>query len=169
MNSPLTSHLLTGLRRLRWLAAVAVLLLFRAAPALATQTHGEGEGLVVHQIAHLFFVFSMGTLIYWLRARKLPGENGWRLIRYAAFFLILWNLDAFAAHFLDEQGGLIRMVRRGWDIHIESAPGYEMLAPVYYLAKLDHLLCVPALVLLLRGLLRLTEDVGRSPDQGDPS
>ena len=67
--------------------------------ALATQTHGEPEGLVVHQITHLVFIFSMGTLIFWLRKRKLVVETGWRYIQYAALLFILWNLDAFAVHF----------------------------------------------------------------------
>ena len=44
--------------------------------ALATQTHGEPEGLVVHQITHLVFIFSMGTLVFWLRQRKLVVETG---------------------------------------------------------------------------------------------
>ena len=32
---------------------------------LATQTHGAPEGVYVHQIAHIFFMLSMGFLIHW--------------------------------------------------------------------------------------------------------
>lgn len=54
--------------------------------AVATQPHGDPEGIVVHQFSHLFFVFSMGLLIYWLRRRDLSKQPGWREINYAAVF-----------------------------------------------------------------------------------
>ena len=147
-------------------AAVATVL--AASPALATQTHGGPEGLVVHQMAHLFFVFSMGTLAYWLRARGLTARRGWRLIRYAAIMLILWNLDAFVAHLLDEQTALVG-VRRIDNFHLELTPrpGFEALAVVYYLVKLDHLLCVPALVFLYLGLRRLVAAPDEPAAAGD--
>ena len=65
-------------------------------PALATQAHSAPEGLYAHQLAHIFFIVSMGVLIYWLRERKLVQAVGWRYIQYAALFFILWNLDAFS-------------------------------------------------------------------------
>jgi len=164
---PLSHHSVPSCRRLRWLLCAVVLFLLQATPALATQTHGEGEGLVVHQMAHLFFIFSMGTLIYWLRARGLTERRGWRLIQYAALLLILWNLDAFAAHMLDEQVNLIRTTREGFRLHMQAAPGYEILVPVYYLVKLDHLLCVPALILLLLGLRRLVDDARQGVSVGE--
>ena len=43
-------------------------------------------------------------------------------------------------------------------IQITTAPGYDWLALVYYLAKLDHLLCVPALFMLFMGLRRLLRE-----------
>lgn len=149
------------------LGVIAVELWLATPAALATQTHGEPEGLMVHQIAHLFFIFSMGTLIYWLRARRLTDHHGWRLIQYAALLLILWNLDAFVVHLLDEQVTLIRTARQGGVIHIQAAPGFEMLGPIYYLVKLDHLLCVPALILLLQGLRRLVKDTREGAAAGD--
>ncbi|MDD2604787.1 MAG: hypothetical protein PHF66_08260, partial [Desulfobacteraceae bacterium] len=88
-------------------ALLCLALLIVADPALATQTHGEPEGLVVHQIAHLFFLLSMGTLAYWIQARGLSRQRAWRLIRYAAIMLMVWNTDAFLAHLLDEQTRLI--------------------------------------------------------------
>ena len=74
-----------------------------ATPALATQTHGQPEGLYVHQIAHLFFIISMGILEFWLRQRNLIKEKGWKYIQLAAVLFILWNIDAIIVHFLDEQ------------------------------------------------------------------
>lgn len=139
--------------------ALAGIVLLGAGPALATQTHGEPEGLVGHQLAHLFFMFSMGVLIYWLGARRLTRERGWRYIQYAAILLILWNVDAFAVHMLDEFTGILVVERQtDWTISIAARPGYEMLVPLYYMVKLDHLLCVPALLLLLVGINRLARE-----------
>ena len=70
------------------LGASAVALILMPATALATQGHNDPEGLVVHQMSHLFFVFSMGILIYWLRARDLVRHVGWRYIQYSSVFFI---------------------------------------------------------------------------------
>jgi hypothetical protein len=125
---------------------------------MATQTHGGPEGLYAHQIAHLFYILSMGFFIHWLRERKLVEESGWRFIQYAAFFLILWNLDAFLAHSL-EQTGLM-------SIQINAQNGNNGLEILYYLAKLDHLLCVPALFFLYLGLRRLLK--ANHPESAKP-
>ena len=140
--------------RLLWPAG---LILFIAEPALATQAHGAPEGLYAHQLAHIFFIISMGVLIYWLRARQLIKVVGWRHIQYAALFFILWNVDALCVHLLEEQMAVIDVQRlAGWQIRI-SAPNHpESLLPwLYYVAKLDHLLSVPALLFLYAGLKRL--------------
>jgi hypothetical protein len=139
-------------------------------PALAVQEHGPPEGIYSHQGAHLFFVASMGLLIYWLRQRRLVREAGWRYIQYAAFFFILWNLDAFTAHFLDEQSGILDTAMAGpGQIRIEVGANLSALAWFYYLAKLDHLLCVPAMVFLYGGLRRLLKDAEqRRKEAGTP-
>lgn len=111
---------------------------------------------MVHQIAHLFFTFSMGLLIYWLRKRGLVSRKGWRYIQYAALFFIAWNLDAFFSHWLLEQSGFISVENiQGMKMHVTVAEGLDGLAQIYYLTKLDHLLCVPAMLFLLLGLRRL--------------
>jgi len=134
-----------------------VLLLIFAVPAGATQTHGDPEGLVVHQISHLFFMFSMGLLIYWIRNRGLTAQAGWRYIQYAAFLFIIWTLDAFAAHQIDEFYEWIRVTRIGpWQIHIEA--DNLLTAVFYYLIKMDHLWCVPALLFMYLGLRRLNRE-----------
>jgi hypothetical protein len=127
--------------------------------ALAVQEHGAPEGIYLHQGAHLFFVASMGLLIYWLRQRRLVRQPGWRCIQYAAFFFILWNLDAFAAHFLDEQSDILDTLPAGsGQLRIEIGDYPVALAWFYYIAKLDHLLCVPAMLFLYAGLRRLLKD-----------
>jgi hypothetical protein len=134
-------------------------ILLLAEPALATQAHGAPEGLYAHQLAHIFFIISMGVLIYWLRERQLVRAVGWRYIQYAALFFILWNLDAFGVHLLEEQLGIIDVRRIDpWQIRVTATHGSELLLWLYYAAKLDHLLCVPALLLLYFGLRRLLKE-----------
>lgn len=128
-------------------------------PALATQTHGDPEGLVVHQLAHLFFLFSMGILAYWLQERGLTFKSGWRYIQYAAILLMIWNVDAFTVHMLDEYTNIIQIERiSNWQVRVASANGNSALEILYYLVKLDHLWCVPALLLLYIGMKQLAGD-----------
>jgi hypothetical protein len=127
-----------------------------AEPALATQGHGHPEGLYAHQMAHVFFMFSMLLLIYWLRQRRLVTQAGWRYIQYSSLFFILWNVDAFAVHFIEEQLELLQISQIDrWEIHLQAPAPYGWLPAAYYAAKLDHLLCVPALFFLYLGLKRL--------------
>jgi hypothetical protein len=139
-------------------------------PALATQGHGGIEGVYAHQIAHVFFLISLGVLIYWLRQRGLVLEFGWRYIQYAAFFLILWNLDTILVHALDDQFRIIATERIGtWRIRITDSENRQTLEWVYYFAKLDHLLCVPAIVCLFVGLRRLLPGDRKQSSKGQIS
>ena len=140
-------------------AACFCLIVLNGATALATQGHAGIEGVWVHQFAHLFFLFSMGLLIYWLRQAELVKLPGWRFIQYAAVFFILWNTDAFLVHYLDEQRLAVTVNHiASWTIRIEATNGHKGLAALYYLAKLDHLLCVPAMVCLMLGLHHMLRD-----------
>ncbi len=138
---------------------IAIACVLWSSKALATQGHAGIEGIWVHQFAHLFFLFSMLLLIYWLRQAGLVKLPGWRYIQYAALFFMLWNVDTILVHFLDEQIKAVTVQNLdNWRIGIRTIPGYEWLAPVYYLAKLDHLLCVPAMVYLMLGLQHMLKE-----------
>jgi len=165
--------MLKELFMIRGLSIVALAVLAGSllpATALAVQEHGAPEGIYLHQGAHLFFVASMGLLIYWLRQRRLVREPGWRYIQYAALFFILWNLDAFTAHFLDEQSDILDTLPAGFGkLRIEIGDYPVALAWFYYVAKLDHLLCVPAMLFLYAGLRRLLKDAGQGREEtGSP-
>jgi len=147
----------------KYTAFTVLALVLQPAAAWATQAHGGPEGLYVHQVAHIFFAFSMGLLIYWLNKWRLTFSAGWRFIQYAAFLFIVWNLDAFASHWLEEQSSLIQIHRiASMKVNIATAPGYDWVAMVYYLTKLDHLLCVPALFFLFLGLRKLLKSPSAS-------
>lgn len=156
----------------RIVSAAGSVLLVAVTPvcALATQTHGEPEGLFVHQMAHAFFVFSMGLLIFWLEKRRLTVHKGWRSIQMGALFFILWNLNTILSHWLEEQTALLKIRTVGVDqLLIETDPSLSWLGTVYYFTKLDHLLCVPALFLLFWGLRRLARSTFADQQTEDPA
>lgn len=153
------------------ISIIALMLIAAAPPVQATQVHGPPEGLYAHQFSHLFFIFAMGILIYWLRSRGLVRHTGWRHLQYAAVFFIAWSIDAFIVHFMDEQMLWIRIDPIGtWRLKLDTPAGLGWLIEIYYLMKLDHLLCVPGLVFLYTGLRRLTaskEDYAVRADRGE--
>lgn len=150
------------------LAVAAADLAFVPEPVFATQAHGGPEGIMVHQLGHLFFLLSMAAFVYWTRGRRLFRNDGWRHIKYAAMLLILWNLDVIVIHFLDEQMALISTEKSGaWMIGIHAVNGSRFLELFYYVAKLDHLLCVPALFFLFTGLRKLLEIYNSPVAEGD--
>lgn len=126
----------------------------------AIQTHGGNEGVVVHQLSHIFFLVSMGTFIYWLKEGRISDHTGWRFIIWFALLMGLWNLDVTLMHFLDEQSRWIEIVTDSpWRIIITGRTGSPWLPIVYYLGKLDHLICVPALFFLYLGLRRIRDSL----------
>ena len=145
----------------------SVLIVLLPGSALATQAHSDPEGLYVHQFAHAFFIISLGIFIYWIRYRDLVKETGWRYIQYAALFLILWNMDAAIAHLLDEQLRIIEVERVGtWHIKITSTDNTIFTIIFYYIVKLDHLFCVPALFFFSAGIRKLLK--GTPAPKTDP-
>lgn len=143
---------------------------FYGGHALATQDHGGPEGIYVHQMSHIFFAFSMGILIYWLRHRELVKKTGWRYIQYSAVLFILWTLDAFTVHFISEQMNFVQVERiSAWQIRITAGSvkrasnllctAGNWLEYFYFFAKLDHLLCVPAIFFLYSGLKSLLKEI----------
>jgi len=130
----------------------------------ATQLHASLEGIITHQVGHLFFLFSMVALIFTLTGKGLNRQKGWRWIQYSAFFFILWNLDTMAAHFLDNQIYAVKIENLSLT-HIRVITQYDstVLAWVYYILKLDHLLCVPAMIFFYKGISNLVFEHQKVP------
>lgn len=134
-------------------------------PAFAIQLHMGNEGIIVHQMGHLFFLFSMVGLIFTINSKHLTHQKGWRLIQYAALLFILWNLNTLAAHFLDNQIAVVRIETLSLSqMTIVTRPDSQLLAGIYYFLKLDHLWCVPAMVFLFTGLNCLLRDQAHRSD-----
>lgn len=132
------------------------------ADGYAIQLHSSSEGIITHQIGHLFFLFSMVILIFTLPGKGLDRKKGWRLIQYSAFFFILWNLDVIAAHFIDNQINVASIEKISLNmIKVVTQDDSSVLAWIYYCLKLDHLLCVPAMLFLYLGLSDLVNEQRR--------
>jgi hypothetical protein len=148
---------------------ILLLMLLFADCAGATQIHPAQEGHYVHQIGHFFFIISMGILVYWLRERGLTRTGGWRWIQYSAIFFILWNMDAAAVHYLDESDVIQTVKTGGWNHYLRAASGHELAGFLYYLGRMDHLLCVPAIVFLYLGLRKLLKQAEGGESEGAQS
>ena len=138
-------------------ALVAAGLVFLPLDAYATQLHTSSEGIITQQIGHLFFLLSMVALIFTITGKSLDRQKGWRFIQYSAFFFILWNLDVIAAHFFDNQIHAVKIENLSLG-QIRVVSQSELLAWVYYVLKLDHLLCVPAMLFLYGGLSNIVDE-----------
>ena len=141
------------------LTGLAVLITAWPQNLYALQLHAGSEGIITHQIGHLFFLFSMVVLMLIISDKGLDSHKGWRLIQMSAFFFILWNLCAIAAHFMDNQIYAVSVERLSRSYaRINVLNNSSSLAWVYYGLKLDHLLCVPAMICLYKGLSCLVEE-----------
>ncbi|MDY0360032.1 MAG: hypothetical protein RBR08_01115 [Desulforegulaceae bacterium] len=116
------------------------------------QAHGGSEGIVVHQLGHIFFLFSLLALGYWLKSKWALKGKSKLYLRLSCLFLVLWNFDVIFMHFLDEQTEIINVLRSGFEISIISTINSNSLEYLYYFGKMDHILCVPALFFLYKGL-----------------
>lgn len=149
-------------RRLLAVAVAGVALL--PLNGYATQLHSASEGIITHQGGHIFFLFSMVALIFTLTGKGLDKQKGWRLIRYSAVFFILWNLDVILAHLLDNQIHAVTLETISLDrIKVVVRNDSAVLASLYYALKLDHLLCVPALLFFYLGLSSLVNEQRQTP------
>ncbi len=123
------------------------------AKALALQLHPAPGSLYAHQMAHAFFMFSMGAFSFWLQKNRLIEQKGWRYIQISALLFILWNMDAMAAHTLEAWMSNEALFVSG--LSGSSITGRGFLFCLYYLLKMDHLICVPAIIFLFIGLRKL--------------
>ncbi|MBC8209213.1 MAG: hypothetical protein H8E79_08625 [Desulfobulbaceae bacterium] len=132
--------------------------------AWALQTHGAPEGIIVHQMAHVFY---FGALVYlfWDLRRTMSQGRGWKFLQIFCLLMMLWNILAFVGH-------QTHLIMDAADFSHEF--GYlssMMLGPfsatklINYFARLDHLILVPALIFLFLSL----RSIYRSTAEGEDS
>lgn len=110
----------------------------------------------------------MGVLIYWLRGRRLIRYKGWRYLQYSGVLFILWNVDAILVHHLENQNDIFVKFSEGpLQAYLQPYPGREWLTWIFYIGKLDHLLCVPAIIFLYLALREMIRSPHRFSPQDD--
>ena len=120
-----------------------------AVPAFAVQAHGEPEGLVSHQVAHILFISGMIYLLYRVYSNRITGP-GWFEFRGFLWLIISWNILTFTGHWMREFVNPDRFMKDGE--HIISFAITDLFDAVFYLTRLDHLLLVPSFLFLVVAL-----------------
>ncbi len=148
MSRRTTSHV----KRTGWNILPALILsqpaalLFSASQAQAVQGHGGTEGLISHQLGHLLFTLAMVVLLFRLRRSQLRGP-GWSEFKGFLWVIISWNVLTFTGHWMQHSIASGQFIRHNGQVTafvINS--GFDL---IFYLTRLDHLLLVPAFILLL--------------------
>jgi hypothetical protein len=124
-------------------------------PAFALQTHAAPEGLYVHQIGHVLFAIAMFGFALRIRHSRLNKQKSWRLMSVGAILFALWNGWAFIGHILAlliSKGDFSRGSDGLKSILVLNSP----IDVLYYLFKMDHFLCFPALLFIYLALKRMT-------------
>jgi hypothetical protein len=119
--------------------------------ALALQVHGEPEGLYVHQMAHLFYILALGYFFWDIRRTAFSGQ-GWRYLQLFCILMICWNLLAFGGH---AAGVFIypeELSQTDCYLQTRLIGPFTIHKYLYYIARLDHLICVPGLFFLFLGI-----------------
>ncbi len=132
-----------------------LLLVVMPAPAYAIQAHGAPEGLYVHQIGHILFAVAMTGFALRIRKSRLGMEKAWQYMSNGALLFALWNGWAFLGHILDKlmPPGDFCTGSTGLQSLIAVHSPIDLL---YYVFKMDHLLCIPALVYVYLALRLMT-------------
>jgi len=143
------------------LRIVPLLLLTLPDDALAIQVHGSPEGLYVHQMAHLHYIFALGYFYWDIRRTSFTGR-GWRYLQMFCLLMTCWNLLAFVGHiagaYLDPQA-LVQTDRYLGTLLVHPI---TFLKYIYFVTKLDHLIYVPAMFFLYIGLRSFYHSVAKT-------
>lgn len=122
-----------------------------ATPTNALQTHAGPEGLYAHLEAHIFYLLAMVIFAIRIHRSKLWEEKGWQSIVRGLWLLAFWNVWAFIGHIITLYIPQGHMMTRDTDM----APVLivnSFMDVIYYVLKMDHLICVPAVIFLFIGI-----------------
>ncbi len=139
--------------------AIIAIVLADAGSAWAVQRHPGDEGFDAHMMAHLFLIASMLYLFVVLGKPSLR-LSGWKLIRLAALFFLLWNVDVSITHItgrLMEPKG--HYLKGSW-LLVE-----DLKTELYYVTRLtEYFFLVPAFLFMALGLRRLETELKREKE-----
>ncbi len=126
-------------------------MVLRPEHAWALQSHGPPEGFYVHQMAHILYACSLLYLARDVRRSALRGQ-GWRHLRTFCFLMTSWNLIALVGHFAEKSLNPSALSTINGYLSLHLVAPIDWLDLLYFVAKLDHLISVPALLFLLLAL-----------------
>lgn len=141
-------------RLLHFFLLIQICLFYTPDLSYALQTHGGIEGLYAHQGAHVFFMLSMIIFALRIYNSELTHKKSWRYLSWGVWLLGLWNLWAFTGHVL------ALFISNDQITTIESLKTPQLMIytwrdAMYYILKMDHFLCVPAVLFLYLGLRKM--------------
>ncbi len=140
-------------------AAIIAFVLADAGSAWAVQQHSGNEGFDAHIIAHFFLV---GSMVYLFAVLGKPSLrlSGWKLIRLAALFFLLWNVDVLITHFTGKLMTPKEYYFRGSWMVVEN-----LKTELYYVTRLiEYFFLVPAFLFMALGLRRLETELKREKE-----
>lgn len=147
---------------MRFLSALFFLLLLPA-PARAFVPHSY-SGIIIHQMGHVFFTVSCLFVMWTIYVNQLHKQKGWRFLFLSQLLFVAWNLDTFVGHMTEYWIEPEQIIgdRTGWG-YFERTILLSGRDYWYYLAKLDHLLLVPAMMLFYQGLREHLREERKTP------
>jgi len=132
-------------KRTGMVVALLPLFVLPALPAYAVQVHGGVEGLVSHQIGHIFFAGGMLFLLLTSYQSRWSGA-GWDRFKCFLRLTIVWNILTFTGHWLQTGIGDDKFVRAGGQVVGFRVETFRDVC--FYFSCLDHLILLPALLCL---------------------
>jgi hypothetical protein len=129
--------------------------------AWALQSHGSPEGIYVHQLAHLFYVASLGYLFWDIGRSAFPGK-GWRYLQIFCVLMIFWNTVALSGHWLGFYIAEADIIRPAGYFSPQITGPISGIKLIYFSATLDHLFSVPAIFFLFLSLRSLYKSTGEA-------
>ena len=133
------------------LVVLLIIALFTPGEASALQVHGQPEGLHVHQMAHLHYIFALGFFFWDIRRTAFAGR-GWRYLQLFCLLMICWNVIAFVGHFSDLFLDPHALQQTGSYLQTRLFSPFTLNKVLYFITNLDHLIYVPALFFFFLGL-----------------
>ena len=156
-----------GITRRFFLPLVTLACVFVCLPenAWALQSHGPPEGLYVHQMAHVHFFLALGYL-YWDIRRSSFAGHGWRYLRWFCVLMLIWNVVAFVGHAVAIHINP-EMISSASYLQARIQGPVTLHKLIFYIAKFDHFVAVPALFFLYIGMRSLYRSVAEHAGEAE--
>jgi hypothetical protein len=129
-----------------WWVLMAWLLAGWPGSAWAIQTHTNPEGLYAHQMGHLAFLGAMIYVCWQIWRRGLLFRRGFHYLYWACLLFGVWNILTFIGHWAEERLNPAA-IDSGGGYFYRQLQIHDLNGLIYYLATLDHLILIPALLL----------------------